>query len=251
MKSGFLLTATLGIAAFLAVTLTGCLCLPCGFPAIGPRPEVTGSSNMATWEYEFADFTDVSVSSAFTVDVSMSDSYSVSVTANDNLLDYLNVYQRGETLYIGLKSANYHNVRYEASITMPVLLDLELSGASKGSISGFSSANPLKLRLAGASSLSGSIEAGDCSFNLSGASRLELAGSGSDADINASGASAVALADFPINDAKVNLSGASNATLNLDGRLDANLSGYSHIEYTGEPTLGSIKTSGGSTVSAQ
>jgi len=134
---------------------------------------------------------------------------------------------------------------------MPLLLDLNLSGASEGDISGFSSANPLNLALSGASQLSGSIEAADCNFNLSGASEVELAGSGNDADINASGASKVELADFPINNAEIKLSGASNATLNLDGRLDASLGGYSHLKYIGEPTLGSIRTSGDSTVSAQ
>ena len=46
---------------------------------------------MATWEYEFADFTNVDGSSAFTVDITQSDSYSVSITVNENLLDYLNV----------------------------------------------------------------------------------------------------------------------------------------------------------------
>ena len=65
---------------------------------------------MATWEYEFADFTNVDVSSAFTVDITQSDSYSVSITVNENLLDYLNVYQSGKTLYIGLKGANYSNI---------------------------------------------------------------------------------------------------------------------------------------------
>ena len=251
MKRGFLLTVTLGIVAFLAIPLAGCIFIPGGLPTIGPEPEVTGSQEMATWEYEFADFTDVNVSSAFTVDVLQSDSYSVSITANENLLDYLNVYQRGKTLYIGLKRARYSNVRYEANITMPLLLNFELSGASKGDISGFSSANPLKLELSGASRISGSIETGDCNFDISGASRVELAGSGNDADIDASGASKVELADFPINNAEVTLNGASQATLNLSGRLDANLSGYSHIEYIGEPTLGSIRTSGDSTVSAQ
>lgn len=248
MRRSSILVATL-LAASLAITLNSCIYIPGGFPVIGPRPEVTGSQNMATWEYEFADFNNVNVSSAFTVDVSHSNSYSVSITANENLLDYLNVYQRGKTLYLGMKSADYNNVRYEATITMPVLLDFTLSGASKGNISRFSSANPLKLRLSGASRVSGSIEATDCHFNLSGASRVELAGSGNNADINASGASKIELVDFPINDAKVTLSGASNAMLNLDGKLDTNLSGYSHIEYVGEPTLGSIKTSGGSTVS--
>ncbi len=238
-------------AMLLAIPLTSCIFIPGGLPTIGPEPEVTGSQDMATWEYELADFTNVNVSSAFTVDVSQSDSYSVSITANRNLLDYLNIYQRGKTLYIGLKRARYSNVRYEANITMPLLLNLELSGASKGDISGFSSANPLKLELSGASRISGSIETGDCNFDLSGASRVELAGSGNDADIDASGASKVELADFPINNAEVKLSGASNAMLNLDGRLDADLSGASHLEYIGEPTMGVIETSGGSTLERQ
>jgi hypothetical protein len=248
MKMNLILT-TLLLAMFLAISLNSCIFIPGGFPAIGPRPEVTGFTNMATWEYEFADFTNINASSAFTVNVSQSDSYSISITANENLLEYLNVYQRGKTLYLGMKSANYRNVRYEANITMPSLLNFELSGASKGNIGGFGSTNPLKLRLSGASRISGSIKAGDCNFNLSGASTVELAGTGNDADINASGASKVELADFPISNAAVTLSGASRATLNLDGQLDANLSGYSHIEYIAEPTLGSIKTSGSSTVS--
>ena len=242
------------LATLLTIPLNSCIFIPGGFPTIGPRPEVTGSLNTATWEYEFADFTNIEVSSAFTVYVSKSNSYSVSITANENLLDYLNVYQRGDTMYIGLKLANYRNIRHQANITMPLLLNLELSRASKGNLRccpKFSSANPFKLGLSGASRLSGSIEAGHCNFNLSGASTVKLAGSGNDADINASGASNVELADFPINNVEVKLSGASSAAVNVNGRLDANLSGASHLEYIGEPTLGSIKTSGGSTVSKQ
>jgi len=248
MKRNLVLVTILS-ATLLAIPLTSCIFIPSGFPTIEPGPEVTGSQDMATWEYELTDFTNVNISSAFTVDISQSDSYSVSITASDNLLDYLNVYQRGKTLYIGLKAADYHNVSYEANITLPLLLDFTLSGASKGDISGFSSINPLKLRLSGASRVSGSIEAGDCSFNLAGASKVELVGSGNDADIRASGASEVELADFPINNAEVTLRGNSEATLNLNGRLDANLEGYSHIKYIGEPTMGSIRTAGSSTVS--
>jgi hypothetical protein len=226
---------------------------------------------MAIWEYDFADFTSVKVSSAFTVDITRSDSYRVSITANENLLDYLDVRKVNETLYIGLKRARYTDIRHEATITLPELHNLGLFSASRGSISGFSSSSPLELDVSGASSLnigdvvagdagldisgasrvSGAIETGDCALDLSGASTIELEGSGSDADIDASGASSVRLANFLVNNTRVDLSGASQATLNLDGTLDASLSGASHIKYLGEPALGNIKTSGGSTVSAQ
>jgi hypothetical protein len=226
---------------------------------------------MATWEYDFADFTSVNVSSAFTVDITRSDSYWVSITANENLLDYLDVCQVGKTLYIGLKRAIYTNTRQEATITLPELRKLGLSGASRGSLSGFSSTGSLEFDVSGASALTiasltagdtefdisgasrvnGALETEDCDFDISGASTVDLEGSGNDANIDASGASSVRLANFPVANARIDLSGASQATLNLSGTLDASLSGASHIKYLGEATLGNIKTSGASTVSAE
>ena len=46
--------------------------------------------------------------------------------------------------------------------------------------------------------------------------------------------------------ASVTLSGASNGTINLDGRLDAELSGASTLAYIGEPALGIMDISGAS-----
>ena len=63
-----------------------------------------------------------------------------------------------------------------------------------------------------------------------------------------SGASNLDLSNFHVNDANIGLSGASHATVNLDGRLDVEASGASSLEYIGEPTLGNINTSGASTV---
>ena len=90
--------------------------------------------------------------------------------------------------------------------------------------------------------------ANDVDFDVSGASAVQLEGSANDIVVNASGASRVKLAAFSINNADFELSGASSGTVNLDGRLDANLSGASKLEYIGEPTMGNIHTSGGSSL---
>jgi len=66
---------------------------------------------------------------------------------------------------------------------------------------------------------------------------------------NVSGASHFNLDDFIANNADVNFSGASRGTVNLNGRLDANLSGASRLWYIGEPTMGDINTSGASAIS--
>jgi hypothetical protein len=83
---------------------------------------------------------------------------------------------------------------------------------------------------------------------LSGASRISLEGSGADLDVNASGASVVELGNFLCNDADIDLSGASRATVNASDTLSVTLSGASTLYYYGTPTLGSLTVSGGSTI---
>ncbi len=235
-----------------------------------PRGDIIGSGNLVTEGMDFSDFTIVEVGTAFEVEIAQSSSYSVDITADDNLFDYIRVSKTGDKLEILLKSGySYHSVTLRAEITMPELYELELSGATSGTVEGFSSAHKFVLDISGASSLdlvdmsAGDIEidlsgastvnggitsSGDARFTLSGSSTIELEGAANDMRINAGGASHLELSDFPVHNANVNLSGASHTTLNLDGRLDANLSESSHLLYTGEPTLGDIDTSGGSTV---
>jgi hypothetical protein len=91
---------------------------------------------------------------------------------------------------------------------------------------------------------------GDAQFALSGGSHLrDLDGAANDLRISASSGSHLDLAEFLVHDASVNLSGGSHATINLDGRLDADLSGGSHLFYIGDPTMGDIDTSGGAIIS--
>ena len=252
------------IAVLAAVLLTAGLLAGCFGMEIG-------SGNLNTQEFNFSNFTSVDVGHAFEVEVAQSDSYHVSVTADDNLLEHIKVSRKGETLKICLRTVFVRPTftTLKAEITMPELHKLGLSGASHGTIQGFSSTHDFVLDLSGASRLdvndmstgdirfdisgaskvSGDITAGDAGFDVSGASTVQLQGSADDTIIEASGASRVELDNFPVNNADIKLSGASRGTVNLDGRLNADLSGASKLSYIGEPTMGDIETSGGSTLS--
>ena len=207
---------------------------------------------MKTEEFNFSDFTRVAVGGAFEVEVVHSNSYSVSVTADDSLFKNLKVTKEGETLKVGHSKHIGWRVRTsrpKAKITMPALNELKLSGASKGTVSGFNSLEDFKLKLSGASSVNGDITAGNAEIDCSGASRVELTGSAKDAVIEASGASRMELAGFSVHDAAIKLSGASRSTVKLDGTLNAKLSGASKLRWIGNPIVGDIKTSGASTLS--
>ena len=256
-----LATSIVGVV-LVAALLTSGLLVGCGVP-------IKGSGNLKTESFDFSDFTRVDVSSAFEVEIVQSGSYSVSITADDNLFDHIAVSKQGTTLKIYLKTAQYVATTKRAEITMPQLRSLDLSGATRGTVSGFSSTENLDIEVSGASSLdladisasdvkfdasgaskvTGDITAGDTDFDISGASTAQLEGSANDIVVDASGASRVRLADFTVNNADVRLSGASTGTVNMAGRLDANLGGASKLSYIGEPTMGTINTSGSSTLS--
>ncbi|MFC1903922.1 GIN domain-containing protein [Chloroflexota bacterium] len=264
MSKSRLTTTILLIIVGLLTTATGCI------PGVGPT--VTGSGKLAAWDFDYRDFTKIEAGYAFSIDVAKADSYLVRITVDDNLYEYLDISKQGDTLHIGLKpnyNYNYSNITRKATINLPDLEKLELSGASKAKVNSFSSSHAMdfdlsgasnadisimkagntNFNLSGASKVSGNIEMGNGKFDLSGASSLELEGSAKDVDIQASGASHVELADFSVMDADINLSGASDTIVNANGRLDGDLSGASRLIYMGNPTLGSISASGGSTIS--
>ena len=228
--------------ALLALLALGAGCTP-------PITGVSGSGNLVTREERLSGFDMVDASHAFKVDIRQGESFSVVVRIDDNLLDYLILEKQGSTLRIGLKpnlSIRKHTA--EAEVTMPELTGLELSGASRATVTGFDSAQPLRLELSGASHVDGDIEAGDTRIDASGASHVDLQGSGADLTLGASGASIVDLSDFLVVDADVEASGASKATVSAGGRLDVNASGASTVRYLGKPAMGRIDTSGASSI---
>lgn len=211
---------------------------------------ITGSGDIVSQEEDISGFDEVSASHNFDVNIKQGEDYEVTIRIDDNLLDDLEVVKRGDTLEIGFKrNIVTRNVTMEANITMPALRGVDLSGASDATITGFDSNDEFNAGLSGASSLVGDLGAGNVRLDLSGASEVNLSGSGGDLVLDASGSSDVDLAEFPVEDADIDLSGSSTVVLYVNGTLDASASGSSDVEYLGEPTLGSIDTSGSSSVS--
>jgi hypothetical protein len=233
------------IAIVVAVAVVCTVLVLRGWPGV-----LIGSGNFETKQYAFANFTRVEISSAFKFEIKQSSSYSINVTADDNVIDYVQVSQDGQTLRIRLVTVpSLRLVTLRASVTLPQLHGLTVSGASRGTVSGFSSTEDLDITASGASRVTGDITAGDIEFDISGASTIQLEGAANDMVATISGASLFNLGDFVVNNADVNVSGASTGTINLTGRLDANISGASTLWYIGEPTMGDINTSGASTLS--
>jgi hypothetical protein len=256
MKKAILTAALLVI--LIPAVLTGCTRV-----AIG---EINGPT--ATRYYDFTDFTSIEIGYAFKLEVTPADTYSIQIEAGESTFDHIKVTKAGSKLEIGMDRMFFHfNRSPRVKITMPELRGLDMSGASEGIVSGFNSSQDFNLSLSGASELemdmetgafrcdmsgasqvNGRLKAASCDIELSGASDIKLEGSGGNIRLDVSGASDVTMAAFTVNDADIELSGASHAGLDINGRLDVNLSGASSLEYSGNPSLGSIDLTGGSDI---
>ena len=229
-------------ATIICCVLTGLLRMP-----VGSR--IGGSRTLVTREIEVTSFTGVDAGNTFNVQIRPSATYRVVITSDDNVADYVRVENRDGLLVLGLEPGrSYTNVHLEASIEMPSLERLALSGSARASLLGEWSSKRFAANLSGASYAEGDIAAAAMSLQISGSSRIELAGSAEDLMVDASGASKVELDDLVARSADVHLSGSSRCAVEVTDELSAALSGASYLDYAGEPRLGKIDTSGSSRI---
>ena len=231
------------IALALFTVLAATLLSGCG-------PVIIGSGRLVTSNPNLQGFNNVDISSAFEFTITRANNFSVTVTADDNIINRVKTTLEGSTLKIDVKPfASLGRATLKAEIFMPVLGTLSVSGACRGNISGFNSTIPFVLDASGASKISGDIASGEATIVLSGASIADITGTATFLSADVSGASKLYLSGFAVNNARVNLSGASTGEVNAAGKLDADLSGASRLTYSGNPAMGNINTSGASTVS--
>jgi hypothetical protein len=220
-----------GIAVLAIVVLAAIVAIPLLLGGLFPFTRVVGSGNLRTQEEALSDFTIIDVGSGFKVNITQASSYSISIMADDNMFDYIQVTKMGNTLSIRLESGvSFQTSVLKAEITMPDLEELHFSGGVNGTATGFVMSHDFRADLSGGSILRMEGKAKNLTAICSGGSRLELSG-------------------FAVNNANIDFSGGSQGTINLDGILDADLSGGSRLFYIGNPTLGDINTSGGSNIS--
>ncbi len=262
--------------AIVALTLAAVLMVPVIFMGCendGPI-RIGVNEEVITEEKEFSGFTSVDAGSAFEVEITRSDSFSVVISAEESLFDYVEVTKTGSELKIYLNPRHIFTdftigaKTLKAKITMPAIGELRLSGASKGIITGFKSSSDFDtnvsgasqleivdcqvgnadIEVSGASGISGNLTAADIDLEVSGASSAELSGAADDIFLDVSGASKADMTDFQVRNADIELSGASEATMNVKGKLDIELSGASRLYFYGNPSIGKQDVTGASTI---
>jgi hypothetical protein len=198
---------------------------------IGRFSDLSGIQGSGTAKSEaraVSGFTKVDAGGAVNIEIVAQKNFSVAVEADDNLLANIKTEVSGDTLKIYSEDTISPKTPINVKISMPAIEGLDLSGASSGSVS--------------------SVKADALELKASGASKIRIDGASRKLTANASGASTIDGESLQTQDADVEASGASRATVAATGELNVEASGASKITYVGEPKNLKQNSSGASSV---
>ncbi|MBR5661131.1 MAG: DUF2807 domain-containing protein [Bacteroidales bacterium] len=202
-------------------------------------PEVIAAD--VTKNFDFKNFTGIDVSGIVQVELKKSNIWKVSVTLPADYEPYLSVRVSGSELLIGLKNMPDRITRrikggeVVASIEMPALYSLEMSGATKLYCEDFfdTGNRPFKMELSGAARVT----------------RIDL--SGSELDMELGGAANIRLTGT-FDKAYIDAGGASRCDLDMDARIiSEELSGAAKAYHTGDYGEIKVDASGASVFSVK
>jgi hypothetical protein len=214
----------------------------------GPRR--TASGQLASRHLEAAGATRLDVAYGFQVAVRTGQPEAVTLTYDESLADLLDVGVDGPTLRLQLKPHGTVGGRptLRAEVTMARLEEVRAAGGSTITVAGMLTGPGLRLVLSGASRLTADLALDRAEATVSGSSRLELGGAANALGAQGSGASTLELADLRLHSLDVQLSGASRASVRVDGTIAAQVSGASTLTYAGTPSFSKRETSGASSI---
>jgi len=246
MKQYFLFRPfVLPLLALLLAGLQSCIYINTRDNDLPPR-------GVSTRTLDVFNFDQLAIGSAFTIHVEQGTDFSVKATGELNDLDDLET----SVSRSGVLEIRYRNTwrsrreRMDIDIVMPSLRGLDFSGASVSTVEGFENVPTLDYRLSGASKSIFTGSADRLNLDISGASELDLSRNGGVLIGDLSGASQLFAFDFPVEQADLDLSGASRARIRVSRLLKVDASGGSNVRYKGDPTV-EQRLSGGSSVTRE
>lgn len=188
-------------------------------------------------EFSIVDFDRLEMGDALYITVVEGNFFKVSVRGDRRNVNDLLVTTEGSTLVMCFDENRNRRHDTYVTITMPVLLSANFSGASDSRISGFQGLETFDMYLSGASVCQLDVDAAMVDVVLSGASYLNIRGTGEKLSAELTGASALKAFNFPVTEATIVASGASDGNVTVTDKLDARASGASEIRYRGNPVV--------------
>jgi len=203
-----------------------------------------GNGEMVMESYKIDHFNEIYLKGNFEVFLRKGDDSELAIKIDENLKQYIEVYNRGEELNISATRGIYSDEGVKVFITYETLKRLSSGGACSIFTENPIRTEKLKLSLSGVGIMEMELETSDLEIRLSGAGMINIEGETDYLDLGMSGAGSFEGEDLLVRNATVSISGIGGAQVNVTGELIAKVSGIGGIEYSGNPQKVDRKVSG-------
>ncbi len=227
------------------------LILAIGFLNSCDHDTIRATGEVTSLDYSIPSYSELKVSDAFNVYVTFSETEeSVRIEANDNLHDKIIVKREGNTLVIKLDK--FTSVRGNATLNAYIVTNdistFDIRGASRLILENKWTVSDGRIDLSGSSDFTGEVNAERLYLDTTGASSLDLFGSTNWLNGKLKGSSSIHDYDLSVDNLKIELSGASEAFLEVNETIDITASGASVLSYKGNAVVNNKKLTGSSEV---
>lgn len=201
---------------------------------------IAGDGHITTQTKNIGSFSNVDVSGSVKVHVRQDASNSVKIEADQNLMEYIDVYTEGDKLVI--KTKNGYNLRPSrdiiAYVSAPAFKDIDVSGAcdviGENAITGN---NALSMHTSGSGDIQMEVDLPKVSTEVSGNGTISLKGKATDFSASVSGSGDIKCFDLVTENTSLDLSGSSDAEVNANKTLKVDASGSSDVKYKGNASV--------------
>ena len=213
---------------------------PSGLKYVPSEEQYAAQGGMMTYDYGSFDEVDIQSERKLRVEIVEGTAYRVLVDGQMNDRRGFRLSKRhGHQLRIELNdlwTSDLPDVPVHVRVECPDLSEVECVGQAECFIS-TNNADRLKLEFAGATSAHFNGNAHTLNVEVAGVADLTMKGTARYAHFEVVGSSNLKAEELYIERANVELSGSSDATVNVSDHLDARVSGVSELRYIGQPTI--------------
>ena len=201
---------------------------------------VNGNGKIVTEEVAAGSFHSIDVSGAVEVRIRQNSTPSVKIETDENLLDYLDIDVRGNTLVI--KTKRGVNLRPSKEVivyaTAPAFREIEASGACNIISDNLISGNgALEIRASGATNINMQVTLPRLTTDVSGSGEVVLKGTAKEFAGSISGAGSIRAFELITDDTELDLSGAADAQVTANQKLNVEVSGSGDVQYKGNANV--------------
>lgn len=227
-------TILLSILTVLVITTLACSA------TINLPDSVKGSGTVEQESRSIESFDKIELNGIGNIHVVLGDAPALEISAEENLLDYIETYNRGKTLVIEIK--NNVNIMPTESvdfyITAVSLNSVDISGLADVELPAIE-ADTFSITISGAGNIEmDELVAGSLKVDLSGIGSCNInGGEVEQQNVEISGSGNFNSHGMDSQEANIHISGLGSATVAVSDQLDVEISGSGNVKYYGSPEV--------------